>query len=394
MSSADRNPLHFPRRVGAFLATVAAGAALAVVAAPAASAAPAADHSHDPIGAVTATKVVTGGLQFTGWAADPDALTGNVGLIGLVDGRRKATGVTSLANATVRSKYHTGPTPGFTLTVPVDTTAPHTVCVAVRNVAAGYHTMLTCKVTPLGTKLSAVQRTAHNPFGAVTQFAVGSSSMHVHGWATDPDWITHKLIVVLYVNGRSTATVLSTRYPAPRPDGAGSLSAFDITVPVTRGAHLGCVWVVNVGVGNGNTFLGCNSGDTRGRAGSGTLTTPALNTKVVTEAKKHIGQPYVWGAEGPKKFDCSGLVQYSYGKFGYTTPRISEDQFAAARLIPATRAVPGDLVFYHDAVGDVYHVGIYLGPGKTVAAIDEQEGVNYQRIWDPTVATYGSFTHT
>ena len=66
----------------------------------------------------------------------------------------------------------------------------------------------------------------------------------------------------------------------------------------------------------------------------------------------------------------------------------------AARLIPATRAVPGDLVFYHDAVGDVYHVGIYLAPGKTVAAIDEQQGVNYQRIWDPTVATYGSFTHT
>jgi hypothetical protein len=394
MSSAHRLSLHFARRVGAFLAAAAAGTALAVAAAPAASASAPADHSHDPIGAVTATRAVPGGLQFTGWAADPDALSGNVTALGLVDGRGHGSADTSIANATVQAKYHTGPTPGFVLTVPVDTKTPHTVCVVVRNVGDGYHSVLKCLVTPLGTKLTATQRSAHNPYGAVTQFGVGTSTMHVKGWATDPDWLSHKLIVVLYVNGRSTATVMSRTYRGTRPAGAGALSAFDITVPVSAGAHLGCIWVVNVGIGNGNTFLGCNSGDTRGPAGSGTVTTPALNTKVVTEAKKHIGQPYVWGATGPKQFDCSGLVQYSYRKFGYTTPRISEDQFAAARLIPASRAVPGDLVFYHDGVGDVYHVGIYLGPGKTVAAIDEQEGVNYQRIWDPTVATYGSFTHT
>jgi cell wall-associated NlpC family hydrolase len=87
-------------------------------------------------------------------------------------------------------------------------------------------------------------------------------------------------------------------------------------------------------------------------------------------------------------------VMYSYGKFGFTTPRVSEDQATAARLIPPSRAVAGDLVFYHDSVGDVFHVGIYLSPGRTVAAIDEAEGVDYQTIWDPTSVTYGSFTHT
>jgi hypothetical protein len=266
--------------------------------------------------------------------------------------------------------------------------------VIVQNVGAGYRTLLKCVATPLGTKLTAAQRTAHNPVGKVTGFAVSSTAMRVRGYATDPDWITRKLVVVLYVNGVSTATVLTRTYQGTRPAGVGKLSAFDIAVPVSRGAHLGCVWVVNVGVGNGNAFLGCNSGDTRGRAGSGTVTTPALNAKVVTEAKKHIGQPYVWGATGPKKFDCSGLVMYSYGKFGYPTPRVSEDQFLAARMIPASRAVPGDLVFYHDSVGDVYHVGIYLSPGRTVAAIDEAEGVNYQTIWDASTATYGSFTHS
>jgi len=74
-------------------------------------------------------------------------------------------------------------------------------------------------------------------------------------------------------------------------------------------------------------------------------------------------------------------------------PRTSEQQFAAARLIPASRAVPGDLVFTYDSEGDVYHVGIYISPGKAFAAIDEAEGVNYQTIWDPKSTAYGSFTH-
>ena len=66
----------------------------------------------------------------------------------------------------------------------------------------------------------------------------------------------------------------------------------------------------------------------------------------------------------------------------------------SARLIPASRAVPGDLVFTHDTEGDVYHVGLYVGPGKALAAIDPASGVNYQSIWDPNMTTYGSFTHT
>jgi cell wall-associated NlpC family hydrolase len=353
------------------------------------------DHSHDPVFSVTSTKAVAGGVLFTGWAFDPDARTTNATVVSTRDGYGAgAVTTTSLPNATVTSKYHTGPTPGFALTVPVDTTRPHTVCVTARNEGTGYHPAPRCVTTPLGVALTAAQRTAHNPAGKVTSFSVSTTSMHVAGYATDPDWVTRKLVVVLYVNGVSAKTAYSVTYPAPRPAGAGGLSKFDITVPVTAGAHLGCVWVVNIGIGNGNTSLGCRSGDTRGAASTAALTTPALNTKVVAEAKTHLGQPYVWGAAGPRSFDCSGLVKYSYGKFGYTTPRISEDQFLAARLIPASRALPGDLVFYHDGVGDVYHVGIYLSPGKTVAAVDESVGVAYQTIWDPSSATYGSFTHS
>ena len=86
-------------------------------------------------------------------------------------------------------------------------------------------------------------------------------------------------------------------------------------------------------------------------------------------------------------------MQYSYRTAAaLTTPRIAQDQFRAARMIPAVRAVPGDLVFYHDNTGYVYHVGIYTGPGMTVAAVDPAHGVRAQPIWDST-ATFGSFTH-
>jgi hypothetical protein len=347
---------------------------------------------HDPIGAVNNGAAVAGGVTFTGWAADPDEPTTNATVIVVVDGRTvAATVVTSVARPTIAQKYGTGPTPGFVITVPLDS-APHTACVVVRNLDRGMATVLKCVPTPLGTILTVNQIAAHNPVGSITQASASSTSLRFQGWSSDPDYVARRATVVLYLDGYSAATVVTHSYPAPRPEAAGASSAFDITVPVPAGMHLGCVWVVNVGLGS-NAFLGCRARDTRGPAGTAAITVPTLNQKVVAEAKKHIGQPYVWGAAGPDSFDCSGLVKYSYGKFGFTTPRISEDQAVKARLIPAARAVPGDLVFTHDRIGDVYHVGIYVSPGRTIAAIDESQGVDYQTIWDPKSATYGSFTH-
>jgi cell wall-associated NlpC family hydrolase len=374
--------------VAAAGAVLVAGALIVPTSARAAAARP-----HDPIGAVSKVTATATGLTVTGWAADPDAPTENAFVGATIDGRARVTPVpTSVGNAKATAKYGLGATPGFRLTFDVPL-GRHTVCVIVRNTGPGIGRLLKCVTTPLGVALSAAQTAAHSPRGAVTSTRVGAATMRVRGWTTDPDWITHRSVVVLYVNGAPASTVTTKAYAAPRPAGAGSLSAFDITVRVSSGAHLGCVWVVNIGLG-ANTFLGCQTGDTRGTAGTGALTVPALNKKVVTEAVKHRGQRYVWGAEGPKTFDCSGLVQYSYHKFGFATPRTSEDQFSAARVIPASRALPGDLVFYRDTEGDVYHVGIYVSPGRTIAAIDEAHGVDYQQVWDPSSTTYGSFTHT
>lgn len=381
------------RRPTVLFALVATVAPMVVALAAAGPAQADAARPHDPIGAVTSTTAISGGLRFTGWAADPDALTTNDTVAVIVDGRtRTASLTTSVANATVASHYGTGPTPGFTISTPIAAGA-HTACVVARTIGSGLDTVLKCVTTPLGVALTASQLATHKPKGAITAASAGSTSLRLQGWASDPDFVPRRSIVVLYVDGFSSATVVTHSYPAPRPVAAGFQSAFDITVPVSTGTHLGCIWVVNVGLGS-NSFLGCRALDTRGvPLTGGPPATPALNVSVLAEAKRHIGQAYVWGAAGPTTFDCSGLVTYSYGKYGYVTPRVSEAQAVKANLIPASRAVPGDLVFTHDTEGDVYHVGLYVSPGKALAAIDENSGVNYQTIWDPANTTYGSFTH-
>jgi len=349
----------------------------------------------DPIGGVRSVTATTGGVQFTGWAADPNDLSSNVTVAGFVDGRPTgATAVTSQPRPKVTAKYGTGPTPGYQLVVPVPTSGVHTACLIVRGLGAGMDSVLKCVATPLGTTLSSSQLAAHSPRGAIERANVVNGKIRLHGWATDPDYLARRSVVVMYVDGSPAQTVDSQHSSETRPAGAGYRSAFWTAAPVSTGAHVACIWVVNVGFGS-NSFLGCSTVDTRGPAGTGPVVTPALNKKVVAEAKKHLGQPYVWGAAGPNQFDCSGLVKYSYGRNGFTTPRVSEDQYAAARLIPASRAVPGDLVFYHDSEGDVYHVGIYTGPGKSIAAIDPAEGVNWQ-TFDPNdwSVSFGSFTHT
>jgi hypothetical protein len=396
---------------GALALTLAAGGLLAT--ASAASAADAYPASHDPIGAITATRALpasagfAGGVQVTGWALDTDSPTSNTYLIASVDGVHTVASVTTaVADKTVTAKYHAGATPGFVVAVPV-TSGKHTLCMVARNIGHGISRPIGCLALPLGSKPTASQLAAHSPVGAITAYSASASSVRFTGWTTDPDWRGGHLRVVLYIDGSPATTRYTVVHPAPLPAGAGSSSLFDITVAVSSGAHIGCIWAVNSGWG-ANTYLGCDGVDTRGPAGTAKVTQPALNKAVLAQALTHKGQAYVWGNTGPKSFDCSGLVVYSYRtavaamnktlpksqQISLTLPRVSEDQAHAARLIPASRAVPGDLVFTHDDEGDVYHVGIYVKPGQAFAAIDTAEGVNYQNIWDPSSTTYGSFTHT
>jgi cell wall-associated NlpC family hydrolase len=81
--------------------------------------------------------------------------------------------------------------------------------------------------------------------------------------------------------------------------------------------------------------------------------------------------PYVWGAAGPRSFDCSGLVKWSLARAGVLMPRVAVDQALTGPRVPVSQLQPGDLLFYHtDPTAPTYisHVAIYLGDGMMLQA--------------------------
>jgi peptidoglycan DL-endopeptidase CwlO len=90
------------------------------------------------------------------------------------------------------------------------------------------------------------------------------------------------------------------------------------------------------------------------------------------------GMPYVWGAAGPKAFDCSGLVQWSFAQAGIVVPRVADDQALAGPAVPVSRLTAGDLLFYRtepSRPGYISHVAIYLGNGWMIQAPQTGEDV-------------------
>ncbi|MFJ6742119.1 NlpC/P60 family protein [Streptomyces sp. NPDC091279] len=97
----------------------------------------------------------------------------------------------------------------------------------------------------------------------------------------------------------------------------------------------------------------------------------------VAAARSALGRPYVWGANGPSGFDCSGLMQWSYGRAGVALPRTSQAQRFAGRQIPLSQARPGDLVTYR---ADASHVAMYMGNGQVIHAPYPGAPVRYDPV--------------
>lgn len=91
-----------------------------------------------------------------------------------------------------------------------------------------------------------------------------------------------------------------------------------------------------------------------------------IGVRAARAALREQGRPYVWGAAGPRAFDCSGLVQWAYRAAGVRLPKYTLDQFHAGVRVPRDRLRPGDLVFFYPPT--MHHVGIYIGDGMMVHA--------------------------
>ncbi|MEV0388053.1 C40 family peptidase [Nonomuraea sp. NPDC050643] len=91
----------------------------------------------------------------------------------------------------------------------------------------------------------------------------------------------------------------------------------------------------------------------------------------LTAAASKLGAPYVWGAEGPDAFDCSGLIQWAFGRAGIRLPRVTHQQFASGPQVPFAEMQPGDLIFWRldpTNPGYISHAAIYWGDGKMIQA--------------------------
>ncbi|MFE9929124.1 NlpC/P60 family protein [Streptomyces sp. NPDC005533] len=102
-----------------------------------------------------------------------------------------------------------------------------------------------------------------------------------------------------------------------------------------------------------------------GRLPARTGTPTAAGGAALTYAAAQIGKPYVWGAEGPGSFDCSGLTSQAWAHAGRTIPRTSQEQWAQLPKVPLDQLRPGDLVVYFPKAT---HVALYVGEGKVIQA--------------------------
>jgi len=104
-----------------------------------------------------------------------------------------------------------------------------------------------------------------------------------------------------------------------------------------------------------------------------------LGGPAVAYAKAQIGKSYVYGAAGPDSFDCSGLTMAAWSQAGVSLPHSSSAQYSSGQHISESELQPGDLVFYYSPIS---HVGMYIGDGQIVNALNPGSGVQVSGLHD------------
>lgn len=119
-----------------------------------------------------------------------------------------------------------------------------------------------------------------------------------------------------------------------------------------------------------NTVQSSRSSNTTGKKNTNSSINRGVNkssSQVANYAYNFLGRPYVYGANGPNAFDCSGFTSYVYRHFGVSLPRTASSQFSAGSAVSRNNLAPGDLVFFN-TVGYLGHVGLYIGGGDFIHA--------------------------
>jgi peptidoglycan DL-endopeptidase CwlO len=150
--------------------------------------------------------------------------------------------------------------------------------------------------------------------------------------------------------------------------GGGSVSSFS---PVSQSSSGG-------GPSSGSSGSGNRSSGSSSPVSSGAGAPSSAARQAVAYAKAQLGKPYIWGAEGPRGFDCSGLTMMAWKSAGVSIPRVSRAQYGIGRHISSMSALePGDLVFFGHPI---HHVGLYVGNGTMIEAPYTGANVRYHSI--------------
>jgi cell wall-associated NlpC family hydrolase len=109
---------------------------------------------------------------------------------------------------------------------------------------------------------------------------------------------------------------------------------------------------------------------------------------LVTEAGKHVGEPYRFGGTTRKGWDCSGFVKTVYQKsLKITLPRTADEMFRTSSPVPLSCAKPGDLVFFKISHKKASHVGIFIGDNRFIH-VSTSDGVIISFLSDPYYRRY------
>lgn len=111
--------------------------------------------------------------------------------------------------------------------------------------------------------------------------------------------------------------------------------------------------------------------------------TLTFRQKAVQVAAAQKGDPYQYGADGPDRFDCSGLTLFVYRKVGKSLVHNAAGQYRQTRHLAKSQKRPGDLIFYtsNGSISGITHVAIYAGNGYTWVARRSGTTVTRQKIY-------------
>jgi len=113
----------------------------------------------------------------------------------------------------------------------------------------------------------------------------------------------------------------------------------------------------------------------------------SLADSIIATATNAMGRPYEFGGtgSGDDGFDCSGLIQYAYGKHGIQLPRRSVEQAKEGRKIERKlkQLAPADILAFSNRGGPVTHVGLYIGDGRFIHSATRGVQVSVLSAEDP-----------